>query len=129
MALKKTRIFISHALKDKALADKLVDLLTSGCAVSPNDVLCTSLEGKGIPPGTPSFIAYLQEQLQNPELVILLVSENFFASPICLCELGAVWGMGLPNIPLVVPPMKKSQLKATLALVQAGDITSSSYLD
>lgn len=122
-------IFLSHAFKDKRLANKLADLLTNGCAVNPNDLLCTSLEGKGIPAGTSNFIEYLRKQIQEPRLVILLLSENYFASLFCVCELGAVWGMGLPCFPLVVPPTNKSKLKATLAVTQAGDITNPSYLD
>jgi hypothetical protein len=123
------KIFLSHSSKDRALADKLADLLSTGCAVDPNEILVTSLEGKGIPAGTPSFIEFLRAQIQKPELVILLLSQNYFASQFCLCELGATWGMGLPNIPLVVPPLKKSELKATLAVTQAGDIGDSAYLD
>ena len=123
------KMFLSHSSKDKALADKLADLLVAGCAVDPNEILVTSLEGKGIPAGTPSFIEFLHVQIQKPELVILLLSENYFASHFCLCELGATWGMVLPNIPLVVPPLKKSELKATLAVTQAGDIDDKTYLD
>ncbi len=127
--MQQKEIFLSHASKDKALADKLADLLTSGCDVSPNKILCTTLEGKGIPAGTSSFIEYLRQQIQKPRLVILLLSENFFASHFCLCELGAVWGMDLPSFPIVVPPLDKGKLKATLAVTQAGDVTSASYLD
>lgn len=129
MQRKQKTIFLSHASKDKPLADKLADLLTNGCAVNPNDILCTSLEGKGIPAGTPSFIEYLREQICEPRLIILLLSENYFASLFCVCELGAVWGMNLSCFPLVVPPTNKSKLKATLAVTQAGDITNSSFLD
>lgn len=129
MTSTKKKLFISHASNDKTLADKLVDLLTNGCAVNPNDILCTSLEGKGIPAGKPSFIDYLREQIQTPDQVILLLSENFFASRFCLCELGAVWAMGLPNFPLVVPPTDKGKLKATLAVTQSGYVNSASYLD
>jgi len=126
---KQKRIFLSHATKDKALADKLSDLLTSGCAVNPNDILCTSLEGKGIPAGAPSFIEFLRAQIQKPELVILLLSENFFASHFCMCELGAVWGMGLENFPLVVPPTERAKLKAVLIVTQAGEVNSVASLD
>lgn len=129
MAICKKQIFLSHTSKDKALVDKLVDLLTSGCGVDPNTILCTSLEGKGIPAGTPSFIEYLKKEIQEPKLVIFVLSENFFESHFCLCELGAVWAMDLPNFPLVVPPTTKSQLKATLAVTQAGYIKDVSYLD
>jgi hypothetical protein len=123
------KIFLSHSSKDKALADKLADLLVTGCAVDPNEILVTSLEGKGIPAGSPSFIEFLRAQSQKPKLVILLLSQNYFASHFCLCELGATWVMALPTIPLVVPPLNKSELKATLAVTQAGEIDDRTYLD
>jgi len=127
--MKQKKIFLSHASKDKPLADKVADLLTHGCDVSPNEILCTSLEGKGIPAGTSSFIEFLRGQIQQPELVVFLLSQNFFASHFCLCELGAVWGMSLPFFPLIVPPAEKSQLKAVLAVAQAGNINDKAWLD
>jgi hypothetical protein len=114
------KIFISHATADKELADKLIELLTTGCDISPNHILCTSEPGMGVPIGNANFIEYLQKQMQNPALVILLLSQNYFASPFCLCELGATWGLMLPIFPLVVPPVNKANLKATLLVTQAG---------
>lgn len=127
--IKQKSIFLSHAAKDKTLADKISDLLTSGCAVNPNDILCTSLEGKGIPTGAQSFIDFLHGQIKEPKLVILVLSENFFMSQFCMCELGAVWGMKLMNFPLVVPPVERGKLKAVLTVAQAGEITNPASLD
>jgi hypothetical protein len=129
MEAKQKRLFVSHASKDKDLADELVSLLIEGCAVSPNDILCSSLPGKGVPGGTPSFIDYLRAQLQRPDLVIFLLSDNFYVSQFCLCELGATWRMQLPYFPLVVPPLGTCDLSATLEVAQAGIITDQRYLD
>jgi hypothetical protein len=123
-------IFISHSSKDTDLAAKLVDvLLTNGCDVSVNRILCTSLEGMKIPPGTPSFIEFLRQEIQHPKLVVLLLTDNYFASTFCVCELGAAWGMGLNTFPLLVPPLDKGDLKGTLKVTQAGSILDGSYLD
>lgn len=123
-------IFISHSSKDKELAEKIVDiLLTNGCDVSANKILCTSLEGMKIPAGTGSFIEFLQGEIQSPKLVILLLTENYFASNFCVCELGASWGMKHPTFPLMVPPFSSSDLRATLKVAQAGSILEASYLD
>jgi hypothetical protein len=123
------KIFLSHSSKDEILVDKLTDLLTTGCDVSANDILVTTLPGKGIPAGFSNYIEYLKEQIQEPALVVLLLSENYFSSQFCLCELGATWALSLPNFPLVVPPLKKSEVKATLAVTQLGGISDSEYLD
>jgi len=122
-------IFLSHSFHDKDLADRLIKLLTNGCAVNPNDILCTSLPGKNIKIGEPDFIQYLKEQLVNPRLVILLITENYLASSFCLAELGAVWRMGFDCFPLAVKPIERSEIGGVLHVVQAGDISKEDYLD
>ena len=68
--------------------------------------------------------------MESPSLVILLLTDNYFCSTFCQCELGATWAMNLPCIfPIVVPPQDKAKLKATLMVTQAGDVTDPSYLD
>ena len=103
-------IFISHASADKLLADALVDLLQIGCAVPRSEILCTSLEGMRIPNGK-NFREFLKEQIQNPKLVILLLTKNYFVSEFCLCEMGASWGMELDVYPLLVSPLKYDDVK------------------
>ena len=129
MADEQKPIFLSHSYHDKDLADRLVVLLTNGCDVSPNDILCTSLSGMNIKVGTTSFIDYLKEQLEDPALVILLITENYLASSFCLAELGAAWRMGIPCFPLAVPPISRSGIGGVLEVAQAGSLTDGSYLD
>lgn len=123
------KIFLSHSSKDEPLVGKLTDLLTTGCGVHPGDILVTTLPGKGIPAGHNNYIEYLRKQIQQPALVILLLSENYFASQFCLCELGATWALELPNFPLIVPPIKRSEVKATLVVTQLGVIDNTDSLD
>jgi hypothetical protein len=128
MADEQKPIFLSHSYHDKELADRLVNLLTNGCDVSRNDILCTSLNGMNIKVGTSSFIDYLQDQLKNPKLVILLITENYLASSFCLAELGATWRMGIQYFPLAVPPIARSGIGGVLEVTQAGDISNGAYL-
>jgi len=123
------KIFLSHSSADAALATQVRNLLIIGCGVSTNDILVSSVPGNGIPAGTPSFVDYLKARLQNAEIVVLLLSENFFSSQYCLCELGATWSLGKPYFPLVVPPLSKSELGSTLEVAQAGEINNGRYLD
>lgn len=123
------KIFLSHSSADVALATEVRNLLIIGCGVSTNDILVSSVPGNGIPAGTPSFVDYLKERIQNAEIVVLLLSENFFASQYCLCELGATWTLGKPYFPMVVPPLSKSELGSTLEVAQAGEINNGRYLD
>jgi hypothetical protein len=113
-----TRVFISHATKDKSLVDAFFDLLQTGAGLTPNDTFCTSLEGMGIPAGK-NFVEYIKEQVQNPDLVLLILSPNYLDSLFCQCELGAGWALSHNIIPIVVPPTKFADLKAVLAGTQA----------
>ena len=123
------KIFLSHSSADVALATEVRNLLIIGCGVTTNDILVSSVPGNGIPAGTPSFGDYLKARLQNAEIVVLLLSENFFASQYCLCELGATWTLSKPYFPLVVPPLSKGELGSTLEVAQAGEINNGRYLD
>jgi len=126
--MKSKRIFVSHAVKDKALADALVDLLETGTEISSDDIFCSSLEGLGIPSGQ-DFITYIKNQIQHPDAVILLLTENYFASQFCLCELGAAWAMSHNAFPLLVPPLKYADVKGVLLSTQLDQIDSDSDLD
>lgn len=123
-------IFISHASADKVLVESFVDVvLSNACEVKAADIFCTSLEGMKIPVGADSFIDFIRAQIQEPKLVILIISPNYLASQFCLCEMGACWGMGLPVFPIVVPPLKPSEVKATLAVTQSASIQELSTLE
>lgn len=122
-------IFLSHASADGKLVDALSDLLTTGCGIRGDQIIVTTLPGQGIPAGTPNYIAWLQDRLANSALVILLLSPNYFESKFCLCEMGAAWGLKMPCFPLVVPPLKRSEVKAVMAVSQNLHIGEESCLD
>ena len=115
------KIFISHAAKDKKLADLLVDFLETGTPLTSNDIFCSSLEGLGIPTGK-NFIEYIKEEIQTPETVILLLSPNYFASQFCLCELGASWALSHNVLPLLVPPLTYDDIEGVLSGIQINKI-------
>ena len=123
----KRKIFISHAVKDKDLADSLVDLLQTGMDIKSSDIFCSSLEGLGIPSGS-NFIEHIKKQLQSPEIVIALLSPNYFESQFCLCELGATWAMSHNFIPILVPPSSHKDLKGVLTPTQVIDINNPTKL-
>lgn len=121
------KLFVSHAAKDKELADALVDLLETGTHIKSGDVFCSSLEGLGIPSGK-DFITYIREQIQNPDCVILLLTPNYFSSSFCICEMGASWAMAHNMLPLLVPPLKYEDVKGVLSSTQIDKIDSSQDL-
>ncbi len=110
-------IFISHAVKDKHLADALVDLLQVGMNLGVDKIFCSSLEGLGIPIGE-NFVHHIKKQIQQPRAVIALISPNYLASQFCMCELGATWAMSHQLYPLLVPPLKYSDVAGVLTGIQ-----------
>jgi hypothetical protein len=119
-------IFISHAASDGEIADVVVDLLSTAMGIDVvKEVFCTSLEGLQIPPGK-DFKRFIHEQIQSPKIVVLLISQNYLASPFCLAEVGASWAMAHRMIPFLIPPITFADMKAVLANVHALRITESS---
>lgn len=122
-------IFISHSVKDKNIADKLLDLLlVTDIGITSKSVFCSSLEGTGIPEGQ-NFIDYIKQQIQKPELVIILLTPHYYDSIFCLCELGASWALSLNIFPLIVPPLKLDDLKAVLTTIQSGLLNDTNTLN
>lgn len=129
-APKAKTIFLSHSSADKELVDALSDLLTTGCGVLGNQIIATTLEGQGIPAGSQNYVEWLRKEgAEDSALVVLLLSPNYFESKFCLCELGATWGLQRPCFPLVVPPLKNSEIKAVMVVSQNMSIDSASGLD
>lgn len=118
-----TKIFISHAATDKPFVKLFVDLVESGIGVSPRDIFCSSLKGQGIRPGA-DFKSSIRERLDEATCVVALITPNFYSSAFCMCELGGVWVQAKSFIPILVPPLEVSALKAVLAglhALKAGD--------
>lgn len=122
------RLFISHASADKALADALADLLRLGTGLSHDRILCTSLDGMGIPIGTDDYMGYLNGQLVDAAMVLPLFTPAFFDSEVCLVEIGAMWGLHLAKFPLIFPPVDYARVERVLGKVQAASIKNLSAL-
>lgn len=111
-------VFISHATKDVPLVQAVVDLIEDGLGVPEGEIFCSSLKGHGIPVGQ-NFVEYMRKEIAAPEVVVLLLTENYFNSNFCLSELGAAWVKGHKIFPIVVPPLNFTAIKDVLLGVQA----------
>jgi len=121
-------IFISHSSKDKKIADKLVDLIETGIGVSSDNIFCSSLEGMGIPSGK-NFINFIKEQITEPKIVILLLTQAYYKSIFCLCELGASWALSHNIIPIILKPIEYKDVKDVLTGIQVIRIHEKSDLN
>jgi hypothetical protein len=121
------KIFISHSSKDKNVVEELIDLLES-MGVKPSQIFCSSFEGYGIPLGS-DFLETIREEISKNVLVLFVLSENFYSSPVCLCEMGATWVLSRENIPIIVPPFTFDEIKGVIPLIQGLEINDSLKLN
>lgn len=83
-------IFISHSSKDLYAVKLFTDFLIKA-GVPEKRIICSSVEPFHIPFGKNIF-EYLSNHLSNEKLVaIFFLSYNYYMSPVCLNEMGAVW--------------------------------------
>ena len=118
------KIFISHSSEDKEIVEEFVDLLET-IGLDSNQIFCSSLSGYGIPLGE-NFIEKLKTELSaSDSMVIFMLSENFYRSPVCMCEMGATWIQSKEHIPVLIPPLKFEDLDGTLKITQGFMINDS----
>lgn len=121
---KVSKVFISHSSKDKNVVEEVIDLLKL-IGINDDKMFCSSFEGYGIELGE-DFLKRIKNELSGEVLVIFILTENYYASPICLCEMGATWVQTKDHIPIVVSPFSFNDIKGAIPNTQGLDITDKS---
>jgi len=87
----KKKIFISHSSKDKVIVSNFVDhILMLGIGLNAEDIFCTSIEEMAIRNGE-DIRKHIQGNIRTADFSLLLISNNYKESEICINEMGAVW--------------------------------------
>lgn len=110
------KVFISHATKDKEIVEELIDLLET-IGINSTQIFCSSFEGYGISLGK-DFLETIKQELSAEVLVLFVITNNFYESKVCLCEMGAAWALSKGHIPIVVPPLSYSDIQGVIPLTQ-----------
>ncbi|TOJ54793.1 hypothetical protein CGI36_24785 [Vibrio parahaemolyticus] len=76
-----------------------------------------------------NFLDAIKTELSSDSMVLFLLSENFYKSPVCMCEMGAAWVLSKEHIPIVVPPLTYSDIQGVLPLTQGMLLTDSLKLN
>ena len=126
--MSKNKLFISHAAKDQALVDALVDLLATGTTLNTSAVEYSSLKGKGVASGD-DFATYIKSHVHQPEVSIIILSPNYFANRLCLCEMGALLASARSVVPLLVAPLPMEHVTGIFADAAVMDISSTDDLN
>lgn len=121
-------IFLSHATADTKLAEKFLRFLVEAIGVREKEIFCSSVEGHGIPLGD-DFNEYMKSNIQEPKLVILLMTPRYLESKFSLMELGAAWALSHITLPIVVPPITFGAVSSTLGLKQGWSIDNEDKLN
>ncbi len=122
------KVFVSHAVSDKALVDGFIDLLDTGTALNQTDMFCSSVSGLGVP-NYREFVGDIKHRLEEAQLVVMVLSPAFLKSSFCNCELGAAWFANKECFILLVPPLKLEDAKGVLTGMHVGMITDAAILD
>jgi hypothetical protein len=110
------KIFISHSSTDRAIVEEVIDLLEV-VGVKPGQIFCSSFAGYGIELGE-DFLQRIKTELNSNTLVLFVLTDDFYKSTVCVCEMGAAWVTTSKHIPLVVPPLDYKDVKGVIPLTQ-----------
>ena len=88
-ALNNQSLFLSHNSVDKQYGNVLRNLIVS-IGVTNSDIVYTSHEKNKIPVGE-NIYDYLGNGIEKSNIVLFLLSEEYFKSVVCLNEMGASW--------------------------------------
>ena len=85
----RVKIFISHSAEDSNIGEKfLVFLLSLG--YEKKDIFYSSKYHNGVELGK-NFPNVVRDNFIQADIIVLLLTENFYKSYYCVCEEGAAW--------------------------------------
>ena len=125
----KKRIFISHASKDGELIGKFVDLIfLLGMGIDSEIIVYTSREDTGVPAGE-SIPQFIQDNIACADIVLLMISDNYKSSEVCLNEMGAAWALNKHIIQILLPNTSFDKLGWLCSLDKALKIDDAGSID
>src|SRR5437867_395722 len=122
------KVFLSCAVNDRELVDKLVDLLQLGVGLSRDDVLYMDT------PNGEYFVQNTLRHLYAADIVIAVLSPAYLKSQFCLAEVGGeqlrkqVQCNALFYSVLIPPATYDAHLRGVLFGVQSGFINDTASL-
>lgn len=103
------KIFISHSHLDGDFAYEVINFLEA-IGIPSENIFCSSAHGYGVPLGD-DFLSVIKKWLKDDVVVIFLLSQHYYQSPVSLCEMGASWISAKKVFPIIIPPLNFSDFK------------------
>ena len=117
---KAPKIFISHSTDDISIVEGFVTMLEQ-IGVKQGQLFCSSVAGYEIPQGAGDLYDFIRNEMSNDNLfAILMLSKNYYKSPVCLNEMGAAWVKQSEYQSILLPGFQYSKIKGA---VDPRDIT------
>lgn len=90
-AIKKRKVFISHSSKDIDIVKRFAKLILGlGIGIAAEEIFCTSIESMTMNNGE-DIRKHIKNNILTANFSILMISNKYKESEICLNEMGAVW--------------------------------------
>ncbi len=121
------KIFISHSHEDAEIVHTFVQLLQH-IGIDSEAIFCTSLQGYGTLLGH-DFMRKIKEELNDEVLVLFMLSDHFYASPMCVMEMGAAWVQTKDHISVAIPPFNLGKIKGVFQHFQGIQIDNEKNID
>lgn len=111
---KPPKLFISHSKDDSIIVEKFVTMLEQ-LGVKRSQMFCSSITGYGIPQGAGDLYDYIRKEMSNENLfVIMMLSNNYYKSPVCLNEMGAAWVNQCEYQSILLPGFEFSEIDGAI---------------
>lgn len=124
-----SKIFISHAFKDKDIIDEFVDkFLRLSCGYEPSDIVYTSRQTTGVEPGD-GIPFFIKDNIYTSDLILFMISTNYKKSEVCMNEMGAAWALDKQTVPILLPNISFNKIGWLTSLNKAIKIDDSEGLD
>ncbi len=99
------KVFVSYCSKNKELVEMFMEFLQLGMGVHKSDIFCTAYSEMLRTGG--GFIDEIRDRLQECEVVISIITEEYLESAFCLVEMGAAWAMSKQFFPMLTVPYSR----------------------
>ena len=127
------KLFLSHSSQDKEIVNAFVNFMYK-IGLTEENMVCTSSPGTKIAIGEDIY-EYLNNLLSEDEVyVIYFMSDNYYSSPVCLNEMGAVWLKKSQNLNLLLPGFEFDDIQGVVGKDKVGiklgtcdDLTKASF--
>lgn len=123
------KIFISHSSKDEKIIKQFTkDILIAGCGLRQNGIFCT-LDHSSIHTGE-DFRNEIVNGMKESDFILLMISNNYKESEVCLNEMGAAWALtGKTVLPFVLPDCAFEDMGFLYKVKQGASIIDKTKLD